>query len=333
VDQARYKRDEVKLLLFGGEQMRRAGFVFTSLLSAAPVLLGQQAQPPLQPIGGFGAPPAAQTQTKPAGAVQPAGGLQPAGNPGTLPVAAPQPAAVDAETMKHLEGWEAAMKNVSTFYASATKTVSEPALKRESKVSAELYLLKPKMARLDICKQMPDGQKATRDDVVTMYLSNGQTIYEYDLLGKKRTSVALGPNGAGNNLLLDIMSGMSAKQITERFTVQTALVDKNYVVLHVKPVFKTDQEEFELLKLALCGPQYKERAYIPRQVILIRQSGRAPGEAGPSETWDFPEPMVNPKGISEKTFDLIPLPKGWIDEKKELPRTIPATLPTSGSGK
>ena len=316
--------------------MRRAGFVLASLVSAVPVVFGQQAQrPPLQPVGGFGGQPV-RAQTVPSGGC-------PTGGASALPVSAAHPVAPDAVTMKHLEGWEGAMKSVKTFYASATMTDLDPALKREAKFTAEMWLLKPNLARLDVTKALAKDQKATVADI-KMYISTGRMIYEYDGAAKKRTSAALGPNGAGNNLLLDIMSGMSARQITERFTVRTIKQDENFVYLEVKPVFKVDKEEFETLTLVLCGPQFKDRAYIPRRVVLTKQSGQGPNVAGPSETWDFPDPKVNPNGITEKTFAAFDIPKDWTDERKDLPKASPGgaggplpggspRVPTPGSGK
>lgn len=309
--------------------MRRAGFVFASLVSAVPVVFGQQTQPPLQPVGGFGGQPV-KAQTVPTSGGQPSGGAS------ALPVSTAQPAAPDAATMKHLESWEAAMKGVKTFYAAATMVDQDPILKREAKFNAEMWLLKPNYARLDVIKALPKGQAPAMADQ-KMYISTGKMIYEYDGAAKKRTSAALGPNGAGNNLLLDIMSGMSAKQITERFTVRTIKQDENFVYLEVKPVYKVDKEEFETLTLVLCGAQFKDRAYIPRRVVLTKQSGQGPNVAGPSETWDFADPRVNPNGIGEKTFVAFDIPKDWTDEKKDLPRTAPPgsspRVPTPGSGK
>jgi TIGR03009 family protein len=283
--------------------MRRAGFLLTSVLVGSVAVAQQPVTPtqPLQPVGGF------QTPTQP----QPQPPTQPAG---ALPVAAPAaPVAPDAATLQHLQGWERAMGNVKAFYAAATRSDQEVALKREAQFTVEMWLLKPNMARMDVTKVLPKGQQPTPADM-KMYISTGRTLYLYDGAVRKRTQAALGTGGAGNNLLLDLMAGMTAKQITERFTVSTLKQDANFVYLEVKPVFRADKEEFEKLVLVLCGPQFQDRAYIPRRIQFTREGGAS------TETWDFPDPKVNPKGIAEATFAPIDLPKGWTDEKLDLPK-------------
>jgi TIGR03009 family protein len=309
--------------------MRRAGFVLASVLSAAPLALAQQPpqppQTPLQPVGGFGG--------------QPGGGAKPPTGGAALPVSAAKP---DEATLKHLEGWEAAMKGVKTFYAAATMVDRDPGLRREVQFTAALYLMKPNLVRMDVTKALPKGQQPAAADQ-KMYISTGKMLYEYDGAQRKRTSAALGPNGAGGNLLLDIMSGMSAKQVADRFKVSTIKQDDNYVFLEVRPIYQVDKEEFESLTLVLCGAKFGARAYIPRRVVMTKQAGQKLGEAGPSETWDFEDPIVNPaKGITEEIFAPVKLPDGWKDESREAPRTaapggaLPtgsSRVPTPGSGK
>lgn len=301
--------------------MRGAGFGLAVLVAAVPAAFGQQTQPPLQPVGGFGGQPV-KAQTVPGSGAPASGGAS------ALPVSAAQqqqPGIADETTLKHLQGWEGAMKNVKTFYAAAKMTEKDTALKREAQFTAEMWLLKPNLARLDITRALPQGQAASAADT-RMYISTGQMIYEYNGAAKKRTQAALGPGGAGNNLLLDIMSGMSTKQVGERFAVRTSKQDNNYVYLEVKPVYRVDKEEFETLTLVLCGPQFRDRAYIPRVLVLAKPDGQ-------TETWDFPDPRVNPTGITESTFVPIDMKKlpGWTDEKRELPRAAPDSQPPVGS--
>jgi TIGR03009 family protein len=292
--------------------MRRAGFVLASVLSAAPLALAQQ-QPPLQPVGGFGGQPAG-------GGAKPTGGTSPGA---AVPASIPKP---DEATMKHLDGWEGAMKNVKTFFADATLVDREVALKREVQFTARLYLSKPNLVRMDVTKVLPKGQPPTLADS-KMYISTGKMLYEYDGAAKKRRSAPIGPNGAGGNLLLDIMSGMSAKQVTDRFQVGTIKQDADYVYLEVKPVFQVDKEEFESLQLILCGAKFGGRAYIPRRVILTKAGGQQ------TETWDFDDPRVNPDGFKPEFFDP-PDPKklGMTDEVVQAPRPAPGGATPTGSG-
>jgi TIGR03009 family protein len=213
------------------------------------------------------------------------------------------------------------MKKVETYYAAATMTQVEPALKREVKFDVSVWLMTPNMARMDMAKPA-NGKEPNPPD--KMVISTGKTIYEYDGTRKVRTSAGLGPNGAGNNLLLDLMSGPSAKSLAGRFTISTGKEDENFVFLDIKPVFAWDKEEFDTLTVVLCGAKFKERAYIPRMVILKQE--------GKTETWDFPDPKVNPKGIGAATFNPVDVPKGWKDEVRVLPRAAAPAPGGSGGG-
>lgn len=299
---------------------RRSRLAVASALLAAPLAVAQAPVEPLKPVAGFPNTPAT-TQTKPQtqpGAVQPAGGQLPT-TPPAVKAAPPAPTPPDAKTTAHLDGWEAAMKKVETYFAAATMTQAEPALKREVKFDVSVWLMTPNMARMDMAKPAAPSKEANPPD--KMVISTGKTIYEYDGTRKVRTSAALGPNGAGNNLLLDLMSGPSAKSLAGRFTITTGKEDENFVFLDIKPVFAWDKEEFDTLTVVLCGAKFKERAYIPRMVILKRE--------GSTETWDFPDPKVNPKGITAATFNPVDVPKGWKDEVRVIPK---AAAPAGGSG-
>ncbi len=295
---------------------RRAHLIAASALLAPAVALAQGPLPakPLDQVPTFApATPTAKPPTTPAplGTISPAGGPLPGGPTGlptkpALPVATPP----DAGTIKHLEGWEGAMKGMSTFYAAATMT--ETSGKREAAWDINIWLLAPTMARMDMNK--PPAAKGKEPTLEKMVISTGKTIYEYDGPRKVRTSAALGPGGAGNNLMLDLMSGMSPKQVTDRFTVKTLKVDADFVYLEVKPVYAADKEEFDKLTLVLCGEKYKAMQYVPRMIVLDRPDGQT------KETWDFNKPVVNPKGITAETFNPVPLDKGWTDDRKELPK-------------
>jgi TIGR03009 family protein len=201
-------------------------------------------------------------------------------------------------------------------------TEADPVMKRESKLDVSIWLMTPNLARMDMAKPPVPGKEATPAD--KMIISTGKTLYEYDQGRKTRTRAALGPGGAGNNLLLDLMSGMKAKQVTDRFTVSTAKEDENFVFLEVKPFYAQDKEEFETLTLVLCGSKFGERKYIPRMVILKRNDGHT------TETWDFPDPKVNPKGITEEYFNPVDIPRDWKDELRVLPKAPPPATGTGG---
>lgn len=312
---------------------RRTRLAVASVVLAGPLALAQGPAPvePLKPVSGFPtAPPATQPGTTTAPTtppppprttpgVLPAGGQLPSDPP--VKAAPPAPTPPDEKTAKHLIGWEGAMKDVKTYYAAAKMTEANTLLKRDAKFDVSIWLMTPNMARMDMAKAAAPGKEANPPD--KMIISTGKTIYEYDAARKVRTQAALGPGGAGNNLLLELMTGPSAKSLAGRFTIMTGKEDENFIILDIKPVFGVDKEEFDTLTVALCGPKFKERAYIPRMVILKR------GET--TETWDFEDPKVNPKGIDATTFNPVSLDqpgmKGWKDEVRVLPK---AATPTGG---
>jgi len=309
---------------------RRTRLAVASALLAAPLALAQTPPAPvepLKPVSGFPQPPAtppgapAQTQTQPGGGVVPTGGQLPTTPPPPVKAAAPAPVPPDEKTAKHLAGWEAAMKEVKTYYAAAKMTEANTLKKQDTKFDVSVWLMTPNLARMDMAKSAAPGKEPNLPD--KMIISTGKTIYEYDGVRKVRTSAALGPNGAGNNLLLELMSGPSAKGLAGRFTISTGKEDENFIILEIKPVFAVDKDEFDTLTVALCGAKFKERAYIPRMVILKRDAGQS------IETWDFEDPKVNPKGIEASTFAPVDIPRNWKDEQRVLPR---AATPGGGSG-
>ena len=255
--------------------MVRFGFSLVSLLIAAPLLFGQ---PPSQ----------------------------------TLPL---QPAAAvpDPQLMAHLAGWEAAMKAVDKFAVEATVLKKNLITKRESKFTGNIWCMKGGYARLSIAKAVAKDEKPHPADFMA-YICNGQMLYEYDGAAMVVTMVNLGKSGTGNNLLLDLMSGMTAEAAMKRFDLKLVGVEKHYVHIEAKPKNAEDKAEFETMTLVLCNADVKGRAYIPRMVILRKANGQE------TETWDFPDPKVNPEGIEKKDFEPAEPPKGWRVQKAEAPK-------------
>jgi len=137
----------------------------------------------------------------------------------------------------------------------------------------------------------------------------------------------LGPNGAGNNLLLDIMAGMTAENALARFDIRAMKPNDpkdQYLYLELKPKFKGDAGEFEVMQLILIPPSVAGRAYLPRRVKVTKPGGQK------IETWDFPDPQVNPKGIEEKHFLGVKPPDGWKVQQADLP-AAPAGSPPKAS--
>ena len=232
----------------------------------------------------------------------------------TLPLQ-PAPAAPNPQLLAHLAGWEAAMKAVEKFAVEATLVKKDLITQRESKFTGNIWCMKGGLARLSIVKAIGPGEKAEPADFMA-YICNGQMLYEYDGGAKVVTVVNLGKGGAGNNLLLDLMSGMTAEAAQKRFDLKLLKEEKPYVYIEAKPKSAEDKAEFETMTLVLCDADVKGRAYIPRMVMLRKGNGQQ------TETWDFPDPKVNPDGVDKKHFEATEPPKGWRVQKAEAPKPV-----------
>ena len=276
-------------------------------------------------------PPILFAQAVPIPGMPPQGTPTAAVVPVPAPVPAPAPPALDPKLVKHLLGWEAAMKLVDKFAVDATLTKTNLVTKREEKKSGTIWVMKPNLARMNIKKVVAPGEKENPNDFEA-FICTGKVLYHYDGSLKVVTEIIMGPNGGGNNLLLDVMSGMTAQQLINRFDVKLLNEDKNYVYLEVKPRQAEDKSDFETMTLVLCSPEIRGVAYMPRMVQFKKANGQE------VEAWDFPMPKVNPGGMEAKDFVFQTPPKEWRVERAVVPKATPlppsgAKLPIPGNGK
>jgi len=235
----------------------------------------------------------------------------------------PAPVGPDAQLQAHLAGWETAMKAVEKFSVEATLVKKDLITQRESKFTGNIWCMKGGLARLSIVKVVGKDEKPNPADFMA-YICNGDMLYEYDGGAKVVTMVNLGKGGAGNNLLLDLMSGMTADAALKRFDLKLLKAEKPYVYIEAKPKSAEDKAEFETMTLVLCDADVKGRAYIPRMVILRKSNGQQ------TESWDFPDPKVNPEGIEKKHFEPAKPPEGWTVQKAVAPKAAPQVTPIGG---
>ncbi len=294
--------------------MRRAGFALASFLAVAPAVAQDRPYTPVPPAPIPGAP------QPPVVAQLPGGPPLPAGQP------QPQPVPVDPVALQHLNGWEKAMTGVKTFAVEAVMTKKDRGTDRSEKFAGKIWCMAPNLTRLNLVKQLPPTAKATGDEF-TAFISNGKVVYHYDGAAKTVTVAKLGPNGAGNNLLLDVMSGMTAANALARFEVKALKPNDPkdpYLYLELKPKWKEDKGEFEVMQLILIPPTVGDgRAYLPRKVTVTKPGGQL------VEEWDFPDPKVNPDGIAVKHFDGESPPKGWKVQQADPPPSPAGPQPKS----
>lgn len=215
------------------------------------------------------------------------------------------------------------MSGMKTFAVKAEMTVKDKATDRSEKFTGDIWCMAPNLTRLNLVKQLPPNVKATGEEFMA-FICNGKVVYHYDGAAKTVTVAKIGPNGAGNNLLLDLMGGMTAKNAAARFDIQALkpLDPKDpYIYLELKPRWKEDKSEFESMQLILIPPSVGDRAYLPRRVKVFKPGGQK------LEEWDFPDPKVNPKGIEAEHFQGVKPPADWKVQQADLPQS-----PTPGPG-
>jgi len=246
------------------------------------------------------------------------------GTPTSVVQTAPAaPPALDPKLVAHLRGWEATMKAVEKFAVEATLTKTNLVTKREEKKTGSIWVMKPNLARMNLKKVVSAGEKENPNDFEA-FICTGKMLYHYDGSLKTVTEIALAGNGTGNNLMFDVMSGMTAQQLVNRFDVKLLKEDANYVYLEVKPRQTEDKSDFETMTLVLCAPKVQGRAYMPRMVQFKKANGQE------VESWDFPDPKVNPPGMKEADFIYQAPPKDWRVERAVAPKPAPLPLPGSG---
>ncbi len=257
--------------------MRPAGFTLAALLLAGSIAWAQPPRPAGAPVG------------------------QPGGVPQVPGVAPPPPAAgvggSNPKLDEHLAKWESTMGSLNNFRVELGLTRKDAVFQKARDYSGVVLCMKPNLAvlRLDYAG---DPSKADYE----AYICNGKSVYEYNGLQKTITEWKLpdqknNPNGATDNLMLDFLTGMKAKDAKARFDLTLFKEDAHYVYLDIKPIMGRDKTEFQQLRLALYGPNTKY-AYLPAQVFMIKPNGD-------SEQWKFTNPQTNLAGIDEKVFQFV----------------------------
>ena len=171
--------------------------------------------------------------------------------------------------------------------------------KREREYTGVVLCMKPNLAvlRLDYTGDKNDYEA---------FICDGKTVFAYSGRDKTITKINLPQNQPGvDNLMLDFLAGMKAKDVKERFDITLFKTDENYIYLDIKPLRAGDQREFTHLRLALYGPgpATKAVAYLPAQVYMLKPNGD-------SEMWKFTNSQTDIPGVAPADFGYKPI-KGW----------------------
>jgi TIGR03009 family protein len=226
---------------------------------------------------------------------------QPGGAPAQPPIPGANP---NAKLDTHLDGWEKTVAALTNFRFVMSLKRTDAVFKQEKRYSGVVLCMKPNFA---VVRMDYDGDKSGKD--YEAFICDGNAVYEYNGLQKSITRWKLpdpkqNPAGATDNLVLDFLTGMKAKDLKDRFDINLYKEDKDgyYIYLDVKPKLGKDKAEFEQLRMALYGPNTKW-TYLPAQVYLVKPDGR-------TEDWTFKEPQTNIPGLTEKHFAYQKI-DGW----------------------
>jgi TIGR03009 family protein len=233
-----------------------------------------------------------------------------------LPTGIPaQPA--DGKLDAHLTEWEKTMSAVTNFRFELELKRIDATFKAARTYSGTILCMKPNLARLRLDYT---GDKTGAD--YEAYICDGKAVYEYNGLGKTVTEWKL-PDptkpaaGATDNLMLDLLAGMKAKEARARFDMSLFQVNKQLVYIDVKPVLAKDKAEFVQIRLALCAPE-TEWAYLPAGVSIAKPNGD-------TEQWMIKKAQTNIPGIAANVFKYEKL-EGY-KEQQGLPPSPPAARP------
>jgi TIGR03009 family protein len=105
------------------------------------------------------------------------------------------------------------------------------------------------------------------------------------------------PAGATDNLILDFVSGMKAKDLKARFDIAIFKEDADYIYLDIKPLQGKDKQDIQQLRLALYQARHAQVAYLPAQIYLVRPNNE-------TEQWKLSNPMTNIKDLNARVFEF-----------------------------
>jgi TIGR03009 family protein len=217
--------------------------------------------------------------------------------PGAPPTPPPAKAA-DPKLDAHLIEWEKRMVDVKNLRTEVALKRTDAVFKKDTNYTGVVLCMKPIYAVL----RLDNAGDPTKVDYEA-FICDGKAVYAYNGVQKTITKFDVPQNQAGvDNLMLDFLSGMKAKDVKERFDINLFKTDEHYIYLDIKPLRPADQREFAHLRLALYGPATKF-AYLPAQVYMLKPNGD-------SELWKFNNPQVDIAGVAPANFQFVPV-KGW----------------------
>jgi len=273
--------------------MRSAGFILAALLIAASVGLAQPPAVPGVPVGG---------------------------QPGQ-PIPPPPPPSVksDPKLDAYLGEWEKKMASVANVRMEIALKQTDVVFKKDTNKTGVVLCMKPNYAilRLDNVADKIDYEA---------YICDSKSLYAYNGLQRSVTKIDIAKNQSVDNLMMNFLSGMKAKEVKQRFDISLSKTDDYYIYLDIKPLRPSDQREFKQLRLALYGPgaATAKVAYLPAKVYMVKPNDD-------TEMWTFTNPQLDLPGVDAGAFKFSgEIPKGWkFQEAPQQP--VGGPIPAGGA--
>ncbi|VTR95605.1 Outer membrane lipoprotein carrier protein LolA OS=Isosphaera pallida (strain ATCC 43644 / DSM 9630 / IS1B) GN=Isop_0586 PE=4 SV=1 [Gemmata massiliana] len=237
---------------------------------------------------------------------------------------APPPVAVDPVLDPHLRAWEEKVAGLTNLRAEVSLTRTDAVFKKTTMFGGSgsvVLWMKPNYVVFRI-NNSDDPAKTDYE----AFICDGKSLYLYSGLAKTITAIKLPLNAEVNwpwnrlltpNPALEVLSGMKAKEMKERFDIKLTKSDENYLYWDVKPRSDEDKRAFAHLRLALYGPgpNTAKLSYLPAQAYVLKPNGD-------TEVWKFTNPQIDLPGVEAKHFQFVDI-KGW--KVQQIPPTPPKT--------
>ncbi len=225
---------------------------------------------------------------------------------------APPPVAVDPVLDPHLRAWEEKVAGLTNLRAEVSLTRTDAVFMKTTSFGGPesvVLWMKPNYVVFRI-NNIGDPAKTDYE----AFICDSKFLYLYSGLAKTITAIKLPLNAEANrpwnrllapNPALELLSGVKAKEMKERFDIKLLKSDENYLYLDLKPRSDEGTRAFAHMRLALYGPgpNTAKISYLPAQAYVLKPNGD-------TEVWKFTNPQIDLPGVEAKHFQFVNI-KGW----------------------
>ena len=156
--------------------------------------------------------------------------------PGPLPDAR----TIDPAVERHLKGWEKRAGGLTSYRAEVSLKRTDPVFQKETNFGGVVLCMKPNYAVL----RLDNADDPTKADYEA-YICDGKSVFAYSGVQKSISEFKLPPDRTGpDNLIYNILFGITAADMKERFDISVFKSDAHYVYLDIKPRSDQDKRDF-----------------------------------------------------------------------------------------